>query len=249
MKRSIINFRDIGGLKIADGRCIKKETLYRSGNLAQVKAASPAFSTYRIATVCDLRTLVEKRYQHTKYDFDNVVNVPLVDKSRQLFTKKTLKLITRKATEADFERLMIDTYKNMVLYCQPEIKTIFTLLADATQLPLLIHCSAGKDRTGFISALIQLLLGASYDDVLEHYLASNDELTSSIRGPARLLKVISFNRLSSETLAPIRMVRQSYLDAALTIITTNFGSVEQYLIQDCGLTATTIQEIKQNLLQ
>lgn len=248
MKRNITNFRDIGGLVTVSGQRIKKETLYRSGNLAQVKAVSPAFSSYRIATVCDLRTLVEKRYQHTKYDFKNVVNVPLVDKSRQLFTKKTLKLVSYKATEADFETLMIDTYKNMVLYCQSEIKTIFSLLADTTQLPLLIHCSAGKDRTGFISALIQLLLGVSYDDVLHHYLASNDELTPALRGPARLLKIISFNRLSSDTLAPLRMVRKSYLDAALTLITDKFGTVEQYLIQDCGLSATTIKEIKQNLL-
>ncbi|WP_413522155.1 tyrosine-protein phosphatase [Brochothrix thermosphacta] len=248
MKRKIINFRDIGGFSNDSNQFIKEKQIYRAGNLSQIKSISPAFSSYKIATVIDLRTLVEKGYHYTRYDFKNVVNVPLVDKSRQLLNRKTLKLISGKANEKDLENLMIDTYKNMALYCQDEINTIFSLLTEEKNFPLLIHCSAGKDRTGFIVALIQLLLEIPYQIVLTHYLASNDHVTKSLRGPARLLKIISFNRLDDQTLKPITTVRKEYLDAALDLIYAKHSSIEAFLVTDCNMSVDDIKKIKDNLL-
>ncbi|WP_246563942.1 tyrosine-protein phosphatase [Paenibacillus montaniterrae] len=72
----------------------------------------------------------------------------------------------------NFEQMMKDMYHHMAFGSQDKIREIIFLLSDAGNVPALIHCTGGKDRTGFVTAIIQLFLGVHYESVMMDCLKS-----------------------------------------------------------------------------
>jgi protein-tyrosine phosphatase len=98
--------------------------------------------------------------------------------------------------------------------------------------PLIVNCTAGKDRTGVASALVLTALGVPYETVREDYLLSNGApgmamLASSLPGP--------FASLPPETMRLLAGVDASYLDAAFDQIRKDYGSVDGYLKNELGM--------------
>ena len=88
------------------------------------------------------------------------------------------------------------------------------LAGDETRLPLLIHCTAGKDRTGFAASLIQLLLGADPEAIMQGYLASNDLLSTYQQEMQQRMKSLPRLGISLEKFLPLFEARPEYLQAA-----------------------------------
>ena len=114
-----------------------------------------------------------------------------------------------------------------------------------TEQGFLIHCTAGKDRTGFGVAIIQLLLGVSYDDVYRDYLLTNqsNDLVERIRHRMAEQQM----DIDEGTLEVIARVRRPYLEAALEGIETEFGGLRGYL-EAIGMGDVEIQELRQRYL-
>jgi protein-tyrosine phosphatase len=114
-----------------------------------------------------------------------------------------------------------------------------------TEQGFLIHCTAGKDRTGFGVAIIQLLLGVSHDDVYRDYLLTNQSngLIERIRHRMAEQQM----DIDEGTLEVIARVRRPYLEAALEGIETEFGGLRGYL-EAIGMGAFEIQELRQRYL-
>jgi len=106
----------------------------------------------------------------------------------------------------------------------------------ATPDPLLIHCTAGKDRTGLASALILSALGVSEADIWKDYLLTNQLYKRNSSGTSTL---------SPEVLKIVWEVQTSFLEAALEVIQAEHGGMTNYLSKQLGLTAAAHQKLRQ----
>jgi protein-tyrosine phosphatase len=152
-------------------------------------------------------------------------------------------------------RYMIDEYRQFPIRngTQRALRRIVGLIADGR--PVLTHCFAGKDRTGFVVATALEAAGVDHDTIVADFLRSNDavpELRAQImemiqqRGDIELTpEVVTFTeaRLSDEVLG----VRAEYLAAARKTINDEFGSLDAYLA-DAGVTAADLDRLKGALL-
>ncbi|MDR2085342.1 MAG: tyrosine-protein phosphatase [Bacteroidales bacterium] len=171
------NFRDIGGIKTKDGKYVKWGKLFRSGELSKLIDNDKIYlDSIPIKTIVDFRdysevkrepdalpALMEKRYHFPLAPGNLAGNV-------------TLK--TESLTSSTAEKIMKEMYKELVSDddCLNCYRQFFALIQNTNNLPLLYHCTAGKDRTGMATALIYLALGVELEDVLFDYLLSNEYL-------------------------------------------------------------------------
>ncbi len=101
---------------------------------------------------------------------------------------------------------MTDHYRDYPRRCAPGFRTLFATLSDGTHRPLVFHCTAGKDRTGFASALLLTLLGVPWDTVMDDYLRTNELWTGHIG---------RYPELDIDTRAAIVEARTPYLEGGL----------------------------------
>ena len=100
------------------------------------------------------------------------------------------------------------------------------LFADEASYPVLIHCTAGKDRTGFAAALILLALGVPRDVVMRDYLLTNEFFRMPINPSSPL---------SQEVLRVLWRVQEEFLDAALHAVDADYGNVQSYMESALGV--------------
>ena len=127
------------------------------------------------------------------------------------------------------------------------ISIYFETLADNPG-PSLINCMAGKDRTGFAVAMLHHALGVHRDDILADYLLTNlaggqaERLAAGRRAIAGVAEDID-----DEALKVLMGVDAAYLDAALSRIVSDFGSIDAYQRQALGLTDDRRERLREGL--
>lgn len=129
---------------------------------------------------------------------------------------------------AGVERETLRQYRALPAAHRAEYTQMFHRLDDAAGRPLLIHCTSGKDRTGFGAALILLALGADRATVLEDYV-----LTNQYR---RDLGFLLARNPDPDVAAMLTAAQPKYLETALAAIDEQFGSTDAYLERGLGLT-------------
>ena len=141
--------------------------------------------------------------------------------------------------------LMIETYRYLVSLpsAHDGYRTLFTALADDAA-PSIIHCTAGKDRTGWAIAVLQWLCGASDDEVLADYLASNAGME---RAYGAMLEGFAAEGGDAAALADMIYVQPDYLDAAVTLMRRVHGDLHGYLTEAVGLEPGTIDRLRGRL--
>jgi protein-tyrosine phosphatase len=105
---------------------------------------------------------------------------------------------------------------------------MFEQIRRPENLPALVHCTAGKDRAGFASALILRVLGVPLEIVYEDFLLTNHYTAAKVEHTIRMARVFSLFRLDGERLRPVLGVERRYLDAAFQAIDASYGSFETY---------------------
>ncbi len=129
--------------------------------------------------------------------------------------------------------------------CRSVIAKVLAVVA-RTSAPLLLHCTDGKDRTGWIVALLQHLVGATEESIREEYLKSNRYLAPVI--DARYAKDLSSRgRTYADARRHFNLVEDSYLDAAWEQARNSYGSVEGYVGRGLGVSATTLGLLRSRL--
>ncbi len=247
------NFRDIGGLAGEQGRLLKRGLLYRSDDLSALTQKDVArLAQLGLRLVLDLRTPNERSSK-----LDRLPALPGL-KSRQIpfyrqggdFRRRDmLGLLLGKARRFDFQQFILDYYHDIAFNHTAQVGEIFGLISDPENLPALIHCTAGKDRTGVLAALIQLLVGVPRQAVIEDYLESNHLSVVRMQALMRSLRWASLFQVRPERLQPVLEVRREYLEAILDEIQSRYSSVEGYLSQACGVDPNRMENIKQLLLE
>jgi protein-tyrosine phosphatase len=149
------NFRDLGGYVGHGGRPLKWRHLFRADHLAALTPADLArLGELGITRSADFRGATERAAQ--AYALPGVTTHSL--DIEPLLIQQALQAHGQHLTPAQAVRLMHDTYRSFVTDNAPRFAQLFELLLDSDA-PLVFHCTAGKDRTGFAAALILLALG------------------------------------------------------------------------------------------
>jgi protein-tyrosine phosphatase len=250
----IYNFRDFGGYKTRDGHIVKKGLLYRSAGLNEASQADlNEMAVLGIHTVCDLRGESEQKEQPDRTFGGaeiNRVKVPVkvnLHNARGFLTS-LFSFRFGKGRQLDFGEAAREGYRAYASHFCGEFATIIRLASDSRNLPILIHCKAGKDRTGFSTSLILSLLGVPFEQVMEEYLKTNVYLREFREKTLKQLKIFSFFGFSIDNYLPLFDACPDYLQAAYDQINEEYGSLEEYAQKCLVLSDETLTRLKSILL-
>ncbi|MCY1140392.1 tyrosine-protein phosphatase [Actinoplanes sp. Pm04-4] len=165
------NFRDVGGYSGLDGRTVRWRRLFRADALHRLgEADASAFQALGVRTVIDLRRPHEiERYGRVaeRYGlaYQNLV-LQHVDWDE-----------VGRSDDVVHERWLADRYLNFAEDGREAIEASLRIIADPGQAPVIVHCMAGKDRTGTVCALTLALLGVSDEDIAADYALTTNAMT------------------------------------------------------------------------
>ncbi|MFI5931392.1 tyrosine-protein phosphatase [Actinoplanes sp. NPDC051494] len=166
------NFRDVGGYHGIDGRTVRWRRLFRSDSLHRLKGDDLAtFEALGVRTVIDLRRVVEvtengRVPEADGLDYHNLV-IEHVDWQS-----------VPEPADLPHERWLADRYLNFAEDGRAGLAAALTLIADPAAAPAVVHCMAGKDRTGVVCALALSLLGVSDEDIAADYALTQASMAS-----------------------------------------------------------------------
>ena len=230
--KKVYNFRTVGNIKNTEGRTLKTGILYRSGHLHKLKKRS--FKTIEelgIKEVIDLRNTKEITKQPDRLPDDIIYKKysAFEDEGDQLAQAKKL-VLKGKVYGADADKRMLDFYEEYIAENPEVIKTIVTEILDSGH-PVLYHCTAGKDRTGIITALILTILKFDKETIYNEYLLSNNYREELVMKRLRLANTLHFlyPKMDINVLEKLSWVEEDYLDSAFNEIDKKYGSVENYI--------------------
>ncbi len=240
------NFRDFGGYRTEDGRRLRWGWLYRSGQLAGLDDTdSRQLGALGIGLVCDFRRDEERAKEPSRFSEDEQPRVEGLPISPGSATGFFTALEEGRASVEQMVAFMEEINRDFALAQIPTYRRMFELLLE-TDTPVLVHCAAGKDRTGFAAAMILRALGVSRELVLQDYLLTTRYLRPEAE-VARLQRKYGFEG-NAEVLIPMLEARASYLSAAFAAIDETFGDDERYLAESLGVTRSAREALREKLL-
>ncbi|MBL8835494.1 MAG: tyrosine-protein phosphatase [Alphaproteobacteria bacterium] len=218
----VSNFRDFGGYATARGAPMRSGRFYRSSNLAGLTAKGRADLAARgIATVIDLRGVQERgRIAAPALDDHGIAVVAAPIEPRTTSGVRAL-LAEGRIGGSQMRSLMIATYRGFVADEAAAFGSALAAMMAAGGRPLLVHCTAGKDRTGFLVALIHALLGVARDAILADYAATNAAWDRA--------SVSDLLRHDAAAVEPLLTADPDYLAAAFAEIERIDGSPQRFL--------------------
>jgi protein-tyrosine phosphatase len=247
----IENFRDFGGYDTASGRPVKRGLLYRSANHAYASDADLArMRDLGLAAIIDLRRTEERTREPSKRwpgfgaavvendilsnHADWAQSMKGAEVNAQWFFDDGMGYYRR----APFEARHIDLFTRY-----------FQTLASADG-AIVVHCAAGKDRTGLICALTHHVLGVSADDIMADYLLTNDESRMARKmaflGP--WLRDTVGKTVDEAGLRVAVSVNAAYLETAFAVIREAHGSIDGYLTDALGVDGALRGRLQARLL-
>jgi len=234
------NFRDFGGYRTSDGGTVRRGLVFRSAHLGGLTDTDrSALGKLGVKTIVDLRGVSEAA--ETPHLISGLAcKVVGAHIEPQLGEHLRAGLENGTLTPFVVMGLLTDHYRDYPRRCAPGFRTLFTTLSDGTHRPLVFHCTAGKDRTGFASALLLSLLGVPWDDVMEDYLRTNDLWTGHVG---------RYPELDIDTRAAIVEARRPYLEAAFAAVREDYGSIEAFAEKSLGIDAKARDRLKAELLE
>ena len=246
------NFRDVGGYATTDHRHVRWGTVYRSNALNKLTPAdAERVDKLDLKAVVDLRTQEERSLAQSVWDHRPV---DVYESPKQSLKPVMATILKDAQTPAGARSGMEAFYASMPDLYRDEYAAMFHRIA-AGELPILVHCTAGKDRTGVAMAVLLRSLKVSRSDVVADY-----ELTERLvpapdmaKQPAAPAGGAAAQTVLAQLPEASRVVlwqsRPEYLEAALDSIDREYGSVDRYLIRGLGLTPDVIASVRRALTQ
>ena len=244
-----VNFRDMGGYPAHEGRRIKWRHLYRSGTMARLTPADKQhLSQLGIRTVIDFRTVEEQEREPNDWGIslgDAYWRRPHTETFGNWSGLDPAKL---KAVR-DVEIVMEEGYRRLPQQQAEAYAQMLRRLA-VGHVPAVIHCTAGKDRTGGGAALILAALGVPREVIIADFTMTERavDLTKALAGRKRSGRYDTFAKIDPEVVKAFSSAKPSFIRAFLDSLDNEFGSVEGYLA-DLGMTASDVAGMRASLLE
>jgi protein-tyrosine phosphatase len=230
------NFRDIGGYETADGRQTRWRTVFRADGLSRLSDEDlEVVSALGITTVIDLRTSFE--LEQGRFPVEQVPvgfhHFPLLD---EMPDPDRFKMVPG---------MLGHQYKEMARDAAGQISGALKVLVDEGSLPAVVHCTAGKDRTGVVVAVLLSLLGVPDETIVDDYVRSAEAMTQ-LR--AKLIARYPEGRETIESADEMFAARPEYMWGLLEDLRAEYGSIGGYA-EAAGIGHETVAELQGALLE
>jgi len=247
---AIENFRDFGGYATGCGRGLASGRLYRSGHHALATDGDLArLQALGVAAIVDLRQATEREREPSRrwagFAGEVVENDIL---STQDWVAEL------EASPLTAESLVADTMRHYrINVFEPRLIDLFgrflRAVGDANG-AVVVHCAAGKDRTGLACAFLHHIAGVHHDDMVADYLLTNDEsrLERKMAQAGAFVERVVGRRPSDAALRAWVQVYPEFLDAAFDEIRGRCGSVDRYLEEVLGVDAALRERLHARVL-
>ena len=246
------NFRDLGGIVCSDGRKIKPFMLVRGTTLRKLSAVGLELlkNMYKISTIIDLRTAKEAserpskipngvQYHHCPILTEAVVGI---SHERRIHSLLSLSLMP------EMEVLYVNMVKGEALDRVVDIlKMILTLPEE--NYSVLFHCSAGKDRTGVLAALLLSFLGADRKAIIEDYLMTNRVTQQKAKFIYLGVLISKHNHKIAKKMMHYYIAKQEYIEYALKSLEKEYGSLDAFFKARLQFSEEETKAIKDKFLE
>lgn len=233
----LINFRDFGGLNTNDGRRIKEGLFFRSGSYRDLlETDREMIKALGIKNLFDYREGLEVDVDERQIELATTFHQLSASEHLGGFdTGEPGRYITLTAES------MIDFYEKLP-FSNPAYQNLFNVLKEEDAVPMLHNCTAGKDRTGVATALVQKMLGANDDEIMADYMKSMDAFEYIVANENRRLAgkepISILYKVSGLVIMP------RYLEAAFSAIISRYDTFENYFEKEYGLDEETIERLR-----
>jgi len=238
------NFRDFGGYRGADNRQVKWGFLFRSGQLSTLSDQDlDVLANLGLDLICDFRRLEEQQSDPSRLPQQSrprVASLPIIPGSNSRFFEEAEADVGGRDAMFDF---MVEINRDFAEGQAATYARMFQEILALDNARVLVHCAAGKDRTGFAAAIILLALGVPRETVMRDYM-----LTARFFHPERevdrLRRKYQMEHLEVESILPMLEVHEDYLARALQAIDQQYVSVDAYLLEALGLGSAELAELR-----
>ena len=261
---SLVNTRDLGGIKTKDGKSIKKNLIFRSGKLNKCSESDikKLYETYNVRTIIDFRTDHESKQAPDRLYKDMIrISNPILTETQMGITreekeaKRDTNLIFVKRILNKEGRYGLEFMKGLYLnfiedsFCTSQYSRFIRLLISENKGSILYHCSVGKDRVGTGTIIFLNLLGVDQKDILQDFVLTNEYIEPEIKKEIKELSKDIDNPKLEETYRDLFSVRVSYGEAIIDYIDKNFGSFDNYRKEILKITDDEVEMLRQKYLQ
>ncbi|GGO62128.1 tyrosine-protein phosphatase [Nonomuraea cavernae] len=232
---NIYNFRDVGGYAAKDGRAVRWKRLYRADSLGWLTGADiETFRALSVRTVIDLRHPEEVANSGRVPETDELdyLNLPIEGRRWD---------VTAYNDTLGVGRYLADRYLEVTEDGVDNLREAIETIARADSAPVVIHCAAGKDRTGLLTALVLTLVGVAEEDIVADY---------ALTGLATERFIISWQKRHPTAarwpgfgVAPAEAMRFFLADLA-----DRHGSVDDYCADVLRIDSRTVEALRDHLL-
>jgi protein-tyrosine phosphatase len=246
------NFRDIGGYATTNGHHVRWGEVYRSNELSKLTPAdADKVAALALVSVIDLRTEEERQHAPSIW-----LHAPsdAYDSPKTSLAPVMHTILSDAATPAGARAGMIKFYTQMPDEYHEEYAAMFHRIAKG-KLPLLVHCTAGKDRTGVATAILLRTLGVPRQTVVEDYELTEKLVPSPVAAAQRPVPVggavapSPLAQLPAESREALWRSDPAYISAALDAIDREYGSVDVYVERELGISPSELRAVRGKLLQ
>ncbi|MGV9745334.1 tyrosine-protein phosphatase [Rhodococcus zopfii] len=253
---SLANLRDIGGCASRFGGEVRTGVVFRSTDLSRLTDTDrETLDALQITTVFDLRTAAEMERRPDRLP-DGAVHVGLDVLADREYASVAAALpelvanpevVAKELSDGRAEQYLLGSYRDFVSMSSAasSYRRMATGIAHG-EVPALVHCSAGKDRTGWAAASLLLFAGADEDDVFADYLRTNELLLPTFEPLFARFREVGGD---PAVLIPLLGVQPNYLEAALDEMTNRYGTIEQYFAEGLRLDDDTLQALRTRLVE
>ena len=249
----IANFRDLGGYATEQGQQVKWGALYRSGTFAHSSRADlQGLQQLQLSALIDFRSSMEKEEEPNHLPDPagfTLVEIPTLDDGNKALVGEVMERVE----SGDFEDFdpnlaMIKANRQFATEFTPQFRQFMHTVLDAEGTPIVWHCSAGKDRTGFASAILLRILGIPQDVVMRDYMESKQHALEARKSQLLLLRTFKGEE-AADKLAIMMGVEEAWLRAAFDEIDAHWGSFDAYVREGLQLSAADIAQLQRQLLE
>jgi len=244
------NFRDFGGYPAADGRRVKWGFLFRSGQLSSLSDQDmDLLGSLNIDLVCDFRRAEEQSGEPSRLPGNRpprVASLPIIPGSNARFFEEAGSEAVR-GRQAMFD-FMLEINRDFVEDQTETYARMFREILALEDARFLVHCAAGKDRTGFAAAIILLALGVSREWVMRDYMLTG-RFFEPHREIDRLRRKYAMDHMDTSAILPMLEVHEDYLARALDLIDAKFPSVEAYLADALAVGPEELAQLRARYLE
>lgn len=246
------NYRDLGGIKTTDGHTLKKCMLIRGTTLHKLskKDVTLLQEKYRLATIIDLRTNKEAQekpdstLEGVEYFHCPVLSESVVGISHERRVKSFKSLEMMPSMEDLYISMVTDvSLTNMISV----LKKILTFPPE--RFALVFHCSAGKDRTGILAALLLAFLGVDRKTIVEDYLFTNKVTKAKAKFVYIVLLIARMSHKIAKKIRNYFLAQEDYIQTALKTLEQRYGSLDNFFRVSLRFSDKEISDIKKKFLE